>query len=725
MKKILSILLVLGILLPAVFTLAEADSVSAKKDGEGPHCSTSNTTVEFLGVTETDGNYTWEYWVCQTGHRLSHWVLGLDGCVEDYIVGVGYTDNTGTTHTICSSLGTCPSPPFGVDPTSGLYGLKIETGPDDGECYTYYFVLNADLPIVVDGVEWASKFDHCPIARGTVTGPGCPCTGNIIIHKKTIGGADLGGATFTITDNATGVVVYVVTDNDPPDSNGNPGIISIQNVSCGQYDITETGVPAGYVAVTGSRQVTVESSETAEVTFYNEYCAGEIIIYKKTIGGADLGGATFTITDNATGVVVYVVTDNVSPDEDSRAGIIKITGVSCGKYDITETVVPAGYVAVTGSRQVTVESNQTAEVTFYNEYCAGEIIIRKKTSGGADLGGATFTITDNATGVVVYEVKDNDPPDSNGNPGIISIQNVSCGQYDITETGVPAGYVTVTGSQQVTVESNQTAEVTFENKQCAGEIIIHKLDYYDNTKFLSGATFTITDNATGLVAYVVTDNVSPDEDSRAGIIKITGVSCGKYNIAETGVPAGYIAVTGSQTVTVSHEQITGPVIFENKSCVKIYGYKWIDLDHNGEWDGLEPAANNWLIYLDGLYSGIHETAITGMDSWPDGYYEFTVCIEDIYQLSEKLPSGEWKQTHPVDPNTHMADVVLGYGSYGPYNFGNYKSTYKNGNGDGEEVGIEVYSVDKGALLVPWIALFALTVAIVIGGIILVKRRARS
>lgn len=81
---------------------------------------------------------------------------------------------------------------------------------------------------------------------------------------------------------------------------------------------------------------------------------------------------------------------------------------------------------------------------------------------------------------------------------------------------------------------------------------------------------------------------------------------------------------------------------------KISGYKWEDLDGDGELDEGEPLLNDWTIWLDG-----DSYAVTGDDekSWPDGYYEFdnlepneeyVVCEER--ELSEDNDS--WTQTYP-------------------------------------------------------------------------------
>jgi len=150
----------------------------------------------------------------------------------------------------------------------------------------------------------------------------------------------------------------------------------------------------------------------------------------------------------------------------------------------------------------------------------------------------------------------------------------------------------------------------------------------------------------------------------------------------TGSPATVSAgdACGEITVTVANAYQPG-----SPTCITIYGYKWDDYSHDGEWDGFEPPLDGWTINLAGPESG---TAVTGTGDWPDGYYEFRVCTSEIYTVSEELLPGEWHQTS--DPDTYMFSVDVENGPYGPYNFGNaqtctiiygYKWDDRNRDGD--------------------------------------------
>jgi len=158
-----------------------AEPVAAQR----PSCDTSGTTVQFLGETCLNSTCTWEYEVCQTGFALSHWVLGLCPCLESHITEVGYIDAQSNK----TVMPPCPGEPgepcweFGLDPTTGLFGLKWDNLPGpENECWLFYLTVDQDL--AQEEVNWTSKFAACDPGGGTVTGPACPCgCGEIIAFK--------------------------------------------------------------------------------------------------------------------------------------------------------------------------------------------------------------------------------------------------------------------------------------------------------------------------------------------------------------------------------------------------------------------------------------------------------------------------------------------------------------------------------------------------------------
>jgi len=150
-----------------------------------PDCDTSGTTVSFLSETCDGGTCTWNYKVYQTGFALSHWVLDLCPCLYERIVAVGYIDaeDNETTMLECTG-GSTPCWEFGLDPTTGLAGLKWDNLPGpENEYWTFYVTLNQDVGVDED-LQWTSKFAACTPGSGNVEGPECSCgCGHLIAFK--------------------------------------------------------------------------------------------------------------------------------------------------------------------------------------------------------------------------------------------------------------------------------------------------------------------------------------------------------------------------------------------------------------------------------------------------------------------------------------------------------------------------------------------------------------
>lgn len=102
----------------------------------------------------------------------------------------------------------------------------------------------------------------------------------------------------------------------------------------------------------------------------------------------------------------------------------------------------------------------------------------------------------------------------------------------------------------------------------------------------------------------------------------------------------------------------------------ISGMKFNDRDGDGIKDDGEEGLNGWTITLT-KPCGSTETAITGDDDWPDGYYEFIVEKAGKYRVCETLQSG-WAQTAP-SKGCYEIDVVLN-NSYDKNDFGNKQTT---------------------------------------------------
>jgi hypothetical protein len=205
-------------------------------------------------------------------------------------------------------------------------------------------------------------------------------------------------------------------------------------------------------------------------------------------------------------------------------------------------------------------------------------------------------------------------------------------------------------------------------------------------------------------------------DADSGVYSFT-VPLGTYSVTEVCLdpdwyqsqppPVDDVCGSGFHTVTLEiGDPLVEEIDFGNyKKAVKS-GYKFHDLNYNGQWDQelKEPPIVEWEIRLDGIDNDVHEVA------WTDnnGYYSFTVP-PGSYRVSEVCPEREdWHQSTPAP-----TDDVCGTGVYSftlesgrdhaGNNFGNYhyaaKSGHKfedlNGNAEWElpdELGLESWPI---------------------------------
>ena len=178
----------------------------------------------------------------------------------------------------------------------------------------------------------------------------------------------------------------------------------------------------------------------------------------------------------------------------------------------------------------------------------------KTNESGAALSGATFRLTGSSYDKSVT---------SNAN-GLVNFGTLSTGTYTLTETAAASGYARLTGSWTVTVSINsETAippTVTTRVTTASGSVNFsgtgvgsYKLANYPLVPFsftktdsgggaLAGATFVLKNGSTTVAT------VTSGED---GKVDFGSLEAGTYTLTESAAPAGYEAIGGSWTVTVT------------------------------------------------------------------------------------------------------------------------------------------------------------------------------
>jgi protocatechuate 3,4-dioxygenase beta subunit len=201
----------------------------------------------------------------------------------------------------------------------------------------------------------------------------------------------------------------------------------------------------------------------------------------------------------------------------------------------------------------------------------------------------------------------------------------------------------------------------------------------DNQDLLLKTVSTSNDTAT-LGAYTFT-NLGP------GVYKLTEISQNGW--VQTAPPGG------QHTVELVNANVEGKDFGNNR--LAIYGYKFQDINGNGQKEENEPYLLGWEIKLkDG--SGNEQTMTTSSEPGQEGRYSFSGLQPGAYKVSEVQKPG-WVRTTPTEESY---DVQLSTQAVGPVIFGNrgtlsisgMKFEDMNGNGqkDADETGLKDWTI---------------------------------
>ncbi|OCS85485.1 SpaA isopeptide-forming pilin-related protein [Caryophanon latum] len=315
------------------------------------------------------------------------------------------------------------------------------------------------------------------------------------------------------------------------------GTSILNNLPPGEYTLTETKAPNGYVLDQQPVKFTIESDKTTRVTMYNVKQAGNFKLTKVDAAtNARLAGAVFQISNGTTTI----------PFETNASGEAVVTNLAAGSYIVTEISPPSGYVLNSVPKVVTIEAGKTTELTFTNIAVVvppppvGTVEVTKidATTKGA-LAGAEFTLYNDQQS---YKVGP-----TNGS-GIATVQNVQPGVYRLVEDKAPTGYVATNRETIVTVTANGTARVIVENTRAVvnGEFKIIKVDNANRSLRLAGAKFELSN---GVTTITLETNANGEAIAR-------NVEAGNYTVREIVAPTGYVLDPQVTTVQIRANEMT-------------------------------------------------------------------------------------------------------------------------------------------------------------------------
>lgn len=475
--------------------------------------------------------------------------------------------------------------------------------------------------------------------------------------EKTDGkdGSALAGAEFTVA-GSDGTPLTFIKNNGRYEAATGEGASStiatdangkayITGLKFGNYAVTETKAPEGYV-LKGDRHSIAISRQQTEVTLRlkNDKAMYKVTAIKHDAGenGKLLVGAEFTLYSAEGAVVAKAVTGY-----DGTA----VFEVPEGKYKLIETRAPAGY-QLSGDfvREITVNAMQDSvgefKYTFNNEKTSYSIEIHKHDSEDKQkkLAGAEFAVTDSRgfTKTVTTDTS-----------GKASITELPYDDYTIREIKAPKGYAL--SDKEYSVKKTELlhgSPVVIEaaNKYILGSVTIKKVDHENPEKLLEGAKFNVTDENGSLLKWKAEGDVyTLDERGNsvitAGRVTLKDLPEGTYTLTEIDAPGGYAILDGSRTFTITEANMTAPLEIKVENLLRRTAVGFIKVDKNNK--ELRLAGAEFTLYrMNGEKQG--EVVATGVTN-NNGLVTFTELTMGSYRAKEtKAPKGYKLWNAPID-----------------------------------------------------------------------------
>ena len=475
--------------------------------------------------------------------------------------------------------------------------------------------------------------------------------------EKTDGkdGSALAGAEFTVAGSDDTPLTFIknngryeaatgegASSTIATDANGKAYITGLK---FGNYAVTETKAPEGYV-LKGDRHSIAISRQQTEVTLRlkNDKAMYKVTAIKQDAGenGKLLVGAEFTLYSAEGAVVAKAVTGY-----DGTA----VFEVPEGNYKLVETRAPAGY-QLSGDfvREITVNAVRGAvgefKYTFNNEKTSYSIEIHKHDSEDKQkkLAGAEFAVTDSRgfTKTVTTDAS-----------GKASITELPYDDYTIREIKAPKGYAL--SDKEYSVKKTELVHgspvvIEAANKYILGSVTIKKVDHENPEKLLEGAKFNVTDENGSLLMWKAEGDVyTLDEHGSsvitAGRVTLKDLPEGTYTLTEIDAPSGYAILDGSRTFTVTEANMTAPLEIKVENLLRRTAVGFIKVDKNNK--ELRLADAEFTLYrMNGEKQG--EVVATGVTN-SNGLVTFTELTMGSYRAKEtKAPKGYKLWNSPID-----------------------------------------------------------------------------
>ena len=603
------------------------------KLGEGATITVRNAPVNFkLRLVKVDADTN------QPLANVAFILKGKDGGTHSLITG-----SNGITDTISLAPGK-----YTLSEVAAAEGYAI---PLNGWGFTVTEGTVQQVTNTSEVTEWNFK-------RGllTLTLKNSRIYGGLTI-EKTDGkdGSALAGAEFTVAGSDGAPLTFIKNNGRYEAATGEGasstiatdanGTAHITGLKFGNYAVTETKAPEGYV-LKGDRHSIAISRQQTEVTLRlkNDKAMYKVTAIKQDAGenGKLLVGAEFTLYSAEGAVVAKAVTGY-----DGTA----VFEVPEGKYKLVETRTPAGY-QLSGDfvREITVNAVRGAvgefKYTFNNEKTSYSIEIHKHDSEDKQkkLAGAEFAVTDSRgfTKTVTTDAS-----------GKASITELPYDDYTIREIKAPKGYAL--SDKEYSVKKTELVHgspvvIEAANKYILGSVTIKKVDHENPEKLLEGAKFNVTDENGSLLKWKAEGDVYTLDERGSSVITAGRVTLkdlpeGTYTLTEIDAPSGYAILDGSRTFTITEANMTAPLEIKVENLLRRTAVGFIKVDKNNK--ELRLAGAEFTLYrMNGEKQG--EAVATGVTN-SNGLVTFTELTMGSYRAKEtKAPKGYKLWNAPID-----------------------------------------------------------------------------
>ena len=435
--------------------------------------------------------------------------------------------------------------------------------------------------------------------------------GALVIRKlDSVTNAPLAGVEFQIT-YADGR--YVDAANGKLNSNGlyttnRYGEIRIYGIT-GTVVVTEEKTLPGYTMAEESQTAVVNADSTTTLTFYNAPMGGLLITKSDEESGERIKGVRFEVRKMSGEIVGTYTTD--------RQGVIYLTSLEAGWYQVTELKAADGYKLDATPAQVCVKDGQTAQLMLTNVRMASIMIRKIDAVTKQGIYGVKFVLYDEGKTPLGEYTTDQD--------GYIWIKDeYPEGKYFIRELQAAEGYLPDEQYKTVYIEQGKTTQITWENTPVTGQIQITKTsaDYNSMNGWAAGTpipntVFEIYSKAGRLVDTVKTD--------KNGVAASTPLPLGRYIIVESQAASFYALDKTPIEVEIEFAGQIVKAAMTNKSiCTGVSitkrGYSEVMPDQSIRYD-FSDIANTSNVALESFY-------------WRDTLPTGAVCLE-------KIVTGTW------------------------------------------------------------------------------------